>query len=279
MKQIDWKNICLANEYVHVATIETGRMVTPAIHRHDFYECFLVLSGTGWQQTPAGDSPLDADRLYFVRPEHAHAIKGSTTAPLFFINMAFEENLFEAVSILHPFPETCWEKNAPIRSLPMAKEQLQNIRKLGEAIAAQKRDRLDAAWLLLSLNRCLRDNAEENVFRTDCPDWLSQVLATGLSPDQLRTGLPALIALCGRSQGHLNRSFKEKIGKTPTRWINEQRIQHACLLLHTTRLSVLEVALDCGFESLSHFHKQFKKMTEMTPGAYRKQMTHVQFPV
>lgn len=35
-------------------------------------------------------------------------------------------------------------------------------------------------------------------------------------------------------------------------------------------LSVLEVCLDSGFNNLSHFNKQFKKHTGITPTDYRK---------
>ncbi|MEN8249005.1 MAG: helix-turn-helix domain-containing protein, partial [Bacteroidota bacterium] len=32
---------------------------------------------------------------------------------------------------------------------------------------------------------------------------------------------------------------------------------------------VLEVSLDCGFNNLSHFNKQFKKFKGITPSQYR----------
>lgn len=40
-------------------------------------------------------------------------------------------------------------------------------------------------------------------------------------------------------------------------------------LLEETELSVLEVALECGYGSVSQFHRAFKNLTGITPKEYR----------
>ncbi|MGE9271474.1 MAG: helix-turn-helix domain-containing protein [Verrucomicrobiales bacterium] len=92
----------------------------------------------------------------------------------------------------------------------------------------------------------------------------------------LAEGLPALIRVMGRSREHVTRSFRQHLGQTPTEWLNRERIERACLLLATTRLSVLEIALDCGFESSSYFHKCFRETMRTTPRLYRVNLMRIQ---
>ena len=68
------------------------------------------------------------------------------------------------------------------------------------------------------------------------------------------------------------RYFKKSSQKTFMEYVNEFRIVHATKLLAEGRQSLTDIALDCGFVSQSHFIKQFKKITDMTPSSYRKEM-------
>ena len=65
------------------------------------------------------------------------------------------------------------------------------------------------------------------------------------------------------------RYFKKSTSKTFTEYVNEFRIVHATKLLAEGQLSLTEVFMECGFNSQSHFIKQFKKITGQTPSQYR----------
>jgi AraC-like DNA-binding protein len=67
------------------------------------------------------------------------------------------------------------------------------------------------------------------------------------------------------------RHFKKVTGKTFFTYLNEYRIGYACKLLMDTNLRVTEICFDSGFNSISNFNKQFKKITEMNPSGYRNQ--------
>ena len=64
--------------------------------------------------------------------------------------------------------------------------------------------------------------------------------------------------------------FKKHFKKSFSNYLNEYRIRKACLLLQETDKKLLEIALDCGYENMPFFHRQFKKYLYTTPSEYRK---------
>jgi AraC-like DNA-binding protein len=82
--------------------------------------------------------------------------------------------------------------------------------------------------------------------------------------------LKQLAALVSMAEGSLCRFFKLNMGKTVFEYLNQIRIEFACKLLMDINLSILEVCMDSGFNNLSHFNKQFRKITGVPPTEYRK---------
>ncbi len=81
--------------------------------------------------------------------------------------------------------------------------------------------------------------------------------------------LADLARLLDISQFHFSHLFKQSIGMSPYQYLIQQRIERAKQLLkHTDRL-IVDIALECGFNSHSHLSKQFRQFTGMTPKAYR----------
>jgi|GEM_PF-1049822 len=63
--------------------------------------------------------------------------------------------------------------------------------------------------------------------------------------------------------------FKEMTRTRLTDYINRYRIDAAVNLLKASRLSITEIALECGFETSSYFNRVFKKQLGCTPSCYR----------
>jgi AraC-like DNA-binding protein len=64
------------------------------------------------------------------------------------------------------------------------------------------------------------------------------------------------------------RYFKKHTGKTFSSFINEFRIGHACKLLLEENITISRACFESGFNNLSHFNEQFKKITHYTPTEY-----------
>lgn len=66
------------------------------------------------------------------------------------------------------------------------------------------------------------------------------------------------------------RYFKRVSGLTLTDFVQECRVNHACLLLLEDR-PVTEISYASGFNNLSHFNKTFRKLMGLSPTEYRQQ--------
>ncbi len=54
--------------------------------------------------------------------------------------------------------------------------------------------------------------------------------------------------------------------------LNSLRIDYAKSLLLNSNFKIIDIALECGYESEQSFHRSFLKISEMTPGEYRKSL-------
>jgi transcriptional regulator GlxA family with amidase domain len=79
-----------------------------------------------------------------------------------------------------------------------------------------------------------------------------------------------LAAEAGLSERQLERLFARHLGRTPSEHSCHLRLTRARDLLRQTSLSVLEVALACGFASASHFSRVYKRRFGHSPIAERR---------
>lgn len=84
--------------------------------------------------------------------------------------------------------------------------------------------------------------------------------------------LARLASLVNMAEGSLCRFFKAGTGMTLFEYLNRIKVDLACKLLMNRDMSILDVCIDSGFNNLSHFNKQFKRITGMPPTTYRERI-------
>lgn len=82
----------------------------------------------------------------------------------------------------------------------------------------------------------------------------------------------------GMSARAFERSFVREYGLPPQQYLRRLRIQTACRLLVDTRESISAIGLRCGFADQSHLTREFRRVTGMTPGAYRETYAAANIP-
>jgi transcriptional regulator GlxA family with amidase domain len=83
--------------------------------------------------------------------------------------------------------------------------------------------------------------------------------------------LPSVARKACLSVPTFSRVFKKATGMSFLTYVRGLRVEHAKNLIVTTPMSIDQIAQACGFQSQHHLIRSFKKATNQTPGAYRKQ--------
>ena len=83
-----------------------------------------------------------------------------------------------------------------------------------------------------------------------------------------------LADVCHISETHLRRIFQESMRMPPVEYINWVRIRAACKELRKTNASVSDIALHCGFTTISTFNRNFRKILGVSPQQWRRAPEH-----
>lgn len=77
--------------------------------------------------------------------------------------------------------------------------------------------------------------------------------------------------LCNISESYFRKRFRSCLGVSPTEYIKRLRIEKAREYLVYDDISIQEISDIIGYDTASHFIKEFKKVYSMSPLKYRKQ--------
>jgi AraC family transcriptional regulator len=90
--------------------------------------------------------------------------------------------------------------------------------------------------------------------------------------DKLQGPIPLaeLSAVVHMSRFHFARLFARSTGMPPHRFIVQRRMDAARALLTTGSAPITAIARAVGFRTASHFSTTFRRLTGMTPSAYRR---------
>ena len=107
----------------------------------------------------------------------------------------------------------------------------------------------------------------------------------GLAPGQIRRvleyieahltdelGLVELAAIVELSPNYFGEAFRISTGRSPHRYVMERRIEWARDLLWDADRPIRDIAYAAGFSSQSHFTANFRRVTGVTPGRFRRSL-------
>ena len=72
------------------------------------------------------------------------------------------------------------------------------------------------------------------------------------------------------SPAYLSKLFKEELKYNFNSYLNKVRVDMSKKMLKDYRISLINIALSCGFEDQSYYSKVFKRFTGISPGKYRE---------
>jgi AraC-like DNA-binding protein len=124
---------------------------------------------------------------------------------------------------------------------------------------------------LLANSTTLTNNAGQSRDKHNI-ERLKTVLQLIQSDYQSKISLKTLASSINMSEEHFCRFFKKIMNRTPMDYLNCFRIQKAAKLLECTDKKIYEVALDVGFDCLTHFIATFRKYMGASPSDHRRKL-------
>lgn len=246
------------------------------IHTH--YELFIISEGVAYHMINDSVQTVRKGDLFFIRPNDMHSYNFYHSENFCVRNLGFSTQVLRNVSL---FLEQEEKMDKLINSEMPAYVHLEgeNFRKVLDA--------MDAAGKLVNSShpRHARYHAQcvialllEDYFFTydekdpwnQMPSWLSELLLNMSKIENLQEGYKKMCELAPCSPSHLCRLLKQICGKTPTQYINQERLKYAVYLLAQTDREILDICECCGFSNVSHFYHLFREQFGVSPAKFRK---------
>ncbi len=117
----------------------------------------------------------------------------------------------------------------------------------------------------------LQADHEENTLQ-DYHHSLQKCLAFIHLHYQENISLEEIAAYGNMSVGHCGRLFMQVLQTTPYEYLINYRIKKSLELLGKEKKTISQIALEVGFNDVSHFIQSFKKRMNITPKQYQKQL-------
>lgn len=241
------------------------------MHGHDFAELFWCFHGACSQHLNGVASTLSIGDLVLIRPGDVHEIRTAPDQACFYYLVCFPAAVFERLRDDFPDLVGIFWSDAPGRR--MRHLSVRDTGRFEREFLELQRNPHSPLLLQRFLLNLLHDLhvAPLDPLR-DCPDWLRQACQDlAVDPGRLAQGGKALVELTGRSREHIARTLQRSAGLTTSGLVNRMRIDHATARLILSDEPIAHIAIDCGYESLSHFYAAFRRATGSTPRAYRLQ--------
>lgn len=235
------------------------------------YAFLLCTEGSAVFEINKEHLSISGGEVYFLRPHDASLLKGKLGKSTKFLVVYFRSDTADFLleryksDLDHRF---FWAHSKRPAHTYLEGAQLERAVNTFITLENTLRSLLRLEHFLLTMMTFVLDD----VSRIDpsAPDWLIKACRSAHSPEVFRKGSRGFIAVAGRTPEHVSRVSKKYLGMTPSKYVNQIRIQHAAMLLRREATSLELIAEAIGVENLSYFHRLFRSQYGCTPASYRR---------
>jgi len=253
-------------------------------HYHPEYELTYIVKSHGRRFVGDHVEPFQQGDLVLLGPDLPHFWRNDD-------EFYQPDSLYPAESIVVQFPASFTERGlASIPEAALVRELLERARyglRFSLEMSQTVADRMAQLPLQTGLTQLLSLLAILNELATDqnaqllasdgyqlAPgvaetERMKRVLEFVLRHFREEVRVEQIASIAGMAPAAFCRYFKNRTRKTFIEYLNELRIGHARKLLTNADMSIGQVGLECGYNNNSHFHRQFKLSTGITPFQYQ----------
>lgn len=258
------------DEKYHIARVNLTSRHDISLHYHDYAEIAWIEKGSGKHFVNGQQIALSAGDLIMIRPTDSHAYYPSPEG-ITLMNVAFSLESLELYRDRY-FPKGgmfFWTDSALPVQLNLPMNTIHRISARGEECMKHERSYMQLDGFLLFIFRLLTDY-ETKMSAEGMPQWLKNAINEFNKPGYFKGGGSEFAALCNKNIDYVNRVVRKHTSMTLSELINDQKMEYARTQLIMTDMPIKEISRNCGFSSLAHFYKIFKKRYAYTPKEYRR---------
>ena len=251
------------------------------IHWHNEYEIDYVLDGAG--EFVCGDMHFVAHKgdIILSLPNMIHAAYPEEGKRLYYKAFVFSSNMLGQTENDRSYND--WirplSQNAvlPILHYTSDFEEYGKVKELVEEIidSSFKNDSYEDLLLKSNLYRLFYIISQDKYVAKESTDDISYAELIRPSLDYMADNynepisIDTLAELCSISTSYFMSSFKKAVGFSAIEYLNHLRIKQACARLSDSKEDISEIAGNCGYNNLSNFNRQFKRIVGCSPRDYR----------
>lgn len=256
------------------------------LHFHSEYEIIYIKEGTGTRflgnsitKFQAGDILLiGSNLLHFMKSDEEYH-SGNTDLRVKGTIIQFEKEFM--YSAINHYPHFIKIKNLfqeSQRGIYFAAANFPKLQDLIEKIPLE--NGLNQLMLFLEILKEMSETENRQTISTT--DFVNETIYDTARIDKIisylnknytrNISLDEIASFAAMNASAFCRYFRSKTGKSFKNYILDMRIGYACKLLLMEDISISQLSSQCGFETISHFNKTFKKTTGHIPSQYRKTM-------
>lgn len=223
-----------------------------APHKHKSHEVIIYINGDSYFCTQDKKAPVSAGNIIIVPPDTVHSSQPDTSPERIYINGEFNQvfNLSEPVIISD------------------------NKKKEGALLANMiYNNRFENPDYVASLCNAFAHFLLQNIRLEDSmtlslKEVINEITENFHNPD---LNLSCILNKSGYAEDYIRAQFKKQMGKTPTEFLTDIRIQHARYLIdvYGSKMSLCEIAEKCGYDDYIYFSRRFKQLTGVSPRKYK----------
>ncbi|MDN0086127.1 transcriptional regulator ChbR [Yersinia nurmii] len=235
------------------------------LHRHDYYEYTLILTGMCYQEINGKRVFLERGDVVFI-PVGSHHQSFYEFGVTRILNVGISKAFFE-----QHYKHILSRSFVASQAYRIKGDFLSYIESAISAAHVQEDEITELLELLTFYVTNRISHYKETAPSDDIPLWLKNTVDKMHDNSQFgERALVNMVELSGKTQEYLTRATRRYYQKTPMQIINEIRINFAKTQLEVTNDLVSDIAFEAGYSDTTLFIKNFKKLTSFTPGNYRK---------
>ncbi len=242
-----------------------NRALVRVLHRHEFYEIVLVISGSFHNILNGSEEILREGDIVFITPDDLHQC-GESSAELDLLSMQIAPEEMERFIDAFGLRGVLLRPQRP-HFVTFSPGEARSIYEVAGQMIAQSEENILRLYRIMlgRIMQCYLTHAmQENM-----PVWLRLAMEQMKSLRNAAEGVPALLRLSNISHAQLCRVMKKCCGVTPQQYVRDLRLSLACQMIENSDADFLTISMQVGYNSFSHFYGAFREKYNMSPSEAR----------